>query len=176
MTIEEIQAKGGEAYSEKGRRNPIRRDTNDLLTALVLAKQPQMVLEIGTAYGVSTLCIAAGLPKQGKIHTYELSEEVAAEAQDTFRSQEVNATVHAGVFENVYQSQGEIDLVFLDHEKGRYLADFKRIEADLAPGALILADNVLDRQAECQDFLDYIRIGYRFTIIPTECGLLVATR
>ena len=45
----------------------------------------------------------------------------------------------------------------------------------IGAGTVILADNVVDRQVECQSFLDwFVDEGINHEIIPTECGLLVA--
>lgn len=175
--IEEVQKKGGEAYSDTGKRNPIRRDTNELLTALVMAANPSLILEVGTAYGVSALCMAQGLQEGGHILTFEFDQAVALQAQQTFEAQGLPITVVAGRFEEVFTDPGvEIDFVFLDAEKSLYLKHFNLMEPHLSQKAVILADNVTDRQAECQDFLDYMQLHYRMVIVPTQCGLLVATR
>lgn len=179
MLIEQLQQKGGEAYSETGKRNPIRRDTNHLLTALVLARDPRVILEVGTAYGVSALCMGLGMKEGSRLISYEFDEDVAAEAQAYLTEAGVNATVVAGAFPKSFDpavlEDELIDFVFLDGEKSGYLRDFKAIELYLSAGAVILADNVTDRQTECQDFLDYIDDRYKMVIIPTECGLLVAS-
>lgn len=179
MTIDEAiamtQAKGGESYSDKGHRNPIRKDTNEVLTALTIAADPRVVVELGTAYGTSTLCIAKGLTQPyGFIRTFELSPEVAEESQALFDSLDVNARVVAGPFDPKDLPTVTIDMLFLDHEKGKYLEHFQVIEPFMRANALVIADNVNDRRSECGDFVDYMLATYRTTIIHNECGLLVA--
>ena len=192
--IERIQGKGGESYadhvgSRKGFRNPIRRDTNDLLTALALAKQPQAVVEVGTAYGVSALCIAEGLVDGGRIVTFELSPEVAAEAQATFDEAGAPITAVAGKFEDVYEAAlhdaglngqpmiaPKVGMVFFDAEKSAYLTHLQLLEPYLLPDALIVADNTIDRAEECRPFLEYLDEHYTVTTLGTECGLTVARR
>jgi len=51
----------------------------------------------------------------------------------------------------------------------------KLIELGLVvQGTVILADNVIDRADEVEDYLDWFRVNdIQYTIIPTECGLLV---
>lgn len=65
-------------------------------------------------------------------------------------------------------------MFFVDHDKKQYLPHFQAIEPSLAPSALIVADNVNDRRAECGDFVDYVLGKHNGTILPTEAGLLVA--
>ena len=46
--------------------------------------QPLHILEIGTFTGFSTLCLAAGLPENGDIHTIEIRQEDANTANSYF--------------------------------------------------------------------------------------------
>ncbi len=177
--IAAAQGIGGESYSEKGRRNPIRRDTNEVLTALVLAKSPRLIVEVGTGYGTSTFCMAQAL-NGGRIVTFELSNSVAEEVQANLDADGINAKVIPGLFPGSFDPEAQgissVDMLFLDGEKGAYLEHLKAVEPYLAPNAVILADNTIDRQEECQPFLDYVADNYNVVTIPTECGLTVATR
>jgi predicted O-methyltransferase YrrM len=69
---------------------------------------------------------------------------------------------------------GKFDLVFMDANKDGYLEQIQeliRLKL-LAPNCLIIADNVIDRRAECQNFLDFME-QFNPVILQTECGLLV---
>src|ERR1700742_4931408 len=46
---------------------------------------PRRILEVGTFVGYSALCLAAGLPEGGQLHTIELREEDALRAEGYFR-------------------------------------------------------------------------------------------
>jgi predicted O-methyltransferase YrrM len=73
--------------------------------------------------------------------------------------------------------QGFYDLVFFDAQKDHYYKQLKSLISKklIGKGTLILADNVIDRQTECQPFLDWFKINeMEHQIIPTECGLLIA--
>jgi predicted O-methyltransferase YrrM len=170
----------GEPYegsSEKAGRHPVKPDTTAILAQEAKRKQPTHIVEMGTAYGFSTLYLGYGAPK-AHITTFEFDPRVAEEAQGTLDGAGLDAEVVPGTVEEfaegVLAGQPPIDMVFIDHNKGSYLTDFKTIEPHLAPGALILADNVNDRRAECQDFVDYMTEQYGADIVPTGAGLLVA--
>ena len=65
-----------------------------------------------------------------------------------------------------------------DAQKDQYLPQLQALLACglVGPGTTLLADNVTDRKSECQPFLDWIAAnGLRHQVLPTECGLLVAT-
>lgn len=183
--IERLEAynKKGESYANAngsfGWRNPIRRDTGRLLQSLITATNPTRVLEIGTAHGLSALYLYLGLGNpSASIDTIEFDADVAIDTQQRFDrlglpirviSNEAMAAI--GGLESRY------DVVFFDAQKSHYhqqlllLLDKKLV----GPGAVLLADNVIDRQSECKDFLDwFINNNIRHTIIDTECGLLVA--
>ena len=70
------------------------------------------------------------------------------------------------------------DLVFLDAQKSHYADQCSLLRARglMGSGTLLLADNVVDRAAECATFFAWLEgAGLSFEIRPTECGLLVTT-
>lgn len=170
----------GESYDHKGRHgwvNPIRHDTGLILHSLILAKNPNLVLEIGTAHGESGCYIASALKPGAKMISIEWIEANATEAQANFDEAGLPVTVMFGDAVTVIKSLngGKVfDCVFLDANKDGYLEQIKALDENqlLAYNCLVLADNVIDRQAECQNFLDWMQ-KYPHTIIQTECGLLV---
>lgn len=179
--IEEVRDHPGhgepyEGSSEKAGRHPVKPDTTAILSTYAKLKEPRHIVEMGTAYGFSTLYLGFGSPKS-HITTYEFDQRVAAEAQEILDRAGLDADVVPGtVGENIRRLDMKpfVDLVFIDHNKGSYLIDFKAIEKYLAPNAIILADNVNDRRSECQDFVSYMEEKYGAEIIPTGAGLLVA--
>lgn len=177
--IERIRGQGGEEYSggsELARRNPVKADTAPILTAYAAIKRPQNVFEMGTAYGFSALHIGLGSP-ESQIYTIEFNGDVAVEAQQNLDDAGLKSEVYPGTVVEYLDRLDEdtkYDFVFIDHDKKSYIRDFLLVEQRLAPGALILADNVNDRRRECGDFVDYMIEKYDATILPTEAGLLVA--
>ena len=183
-TIDTLEAfdKLGESYADAhgrfGWRNPIREDTGELLYGLTLASRPQRVLEVGTAHGLSGLYLASALPPGANLVTLELDPDVAAASQARFDACEVPVQVVPGdALERIPSLTGPFDLVFLDAQKDQYLPCVLALREHglLAPGAMILADNVLDRAAECAPLLEWCQSqGLELTVVGTTCGLLVA--
>lgn len=180
----ESQSKQGESYDEKGRhgwRNPIRADTGLILKAFTQVKNPKCVLEIGTAYGLSGCYIASALTHALMV-SIEWDDKVAQEAQKNFELAGLQVKVVCGDALKAIQQfkkdqHRQFDMVFFDANKDGY---FEQLEALLngyllERDCLILADNVIDRKAECQEFLDFfVANQVAHTILPTECGLFVA--
>lgn len=174
----EQMPKQGESYDQKGRhgwRNPIRSDTGPLLQSYVIAQNPKKILEIGTAHGLSACYLGTHL-NGGSIDTIEWDEETAKEAQRNLNEAGIKALVYIGdALQIIPRLQGPYQMVFLDANKDGYLEQIKLLKSSglLSGNCLVLADNVIDRQKECQDFLDFME-KYNPITIPTECGLLVA--
>jgi predicted O-methyltransferase YrrM len=178
----EAMPKQGESYDHKGRHgwaNPIRQDTGPLLEALVLARNPKRVLEIGTAHGLSGCYIARRLGSEGTMVSIEWDETRAKEAQANFDEAELAVTVICGDAMKIIETFNltfPFDMVFMDANKDGYLEQIEKLAGLhlLAPDCLIVADNVIDRQKECQNFLDMMQ-KFPHIILQTECGLLVGT-
>lgn len=180
----EAMSKQGESYDEKGRhgwRNPIRQDTGPLLEALVLAAAPWLVLEIGTAHGLSGCYIARRIPDGGGMASIEWDEPTAQEAQANFNEAGLPVKVHCGDAMKIIAEMAKarfperFNMVFLDANKSGYGEQFLKLKELnlLAPRCLIVADNVIDRASELQDFMELMK-QYQHMVVPTECGLLVA--
>lgn len=108
--------------------------------------RPAKVLEIGTFTGFSALCLAAGLQKDGMLHTIEIREEDAKTSQDNFNKSEYKDRIklHLGnAKEIIPEVEEEWDLVFLDADKVSYIEYYELTLPRLRKGGFILADNVL---------------------------------
>jgi predicted O-methyltransferase YrrM len=180
----ETYSKQGESYTNNegryGWRNPIRSDTGDLMRCLTIAVNPKRTLEFGTGHGLSALYMASGLFNHTEQHidTIEFDADVARSSQDRFNQCNVPITVKQGEAMDVISTlQGHYDMVFFDAQKSHYYDQLKALLGKnlIGEGTVILADNVVDRQTECQNFLDwFVTNNINHYILQTECGLLVA--
>ncbi|MBD2525728.1 O-methyltransferase [Nostoc sp. FACHB-133] len=179
--IEKICVLGGEQYGERGWRNPIRQDTELILSALVTAAQPKIILELGTGYGLSTCYLALG-DSEAIIHTIEFDSAVAEQAAKHFQQAGISARIQQWVCDSseaialIPQEIPIPDLVFVDHAKAHYKEDVSAIiSRSYGKEILLIADNVEDRKQELAEFLEWMpSVALNLTIISTKCGLLVA--
>ena len=124
----------------------IRREAEGFLKMLLSLKKPERILEIGTAVGYSTLIMAENTPEECKITTIEIGEDDARRAVENFKEAGVSDRVELirGDAADVLPTlTGFFDFVFLDASKGQYLRFFNETRRLLAPGAVVLSDNVL---------------------------------
>ena len=125
-------------------------DQGALITLLVRAIGSRRALELGTFTGYSAICIARGLPADGKLVACELSEDYAAIARRYFDE--------AGVADRIELRLGEaldtmrsmpaderFDFAFIDADKQSYGDYYECCVERMRPGGLIMIDNVLMR-------------------------------
>lgn len=116
------------------------------LELLVFALRPQLVVEIGTFSGYSSLSMAAGLPPGGRILTCEIDATTAAVAR-----RHIDGSPHAGRIEvlvgpaidTLAGLAGPFDFVFIDADKGGYEAYYEAVLPKLSDHGLIAVDNTL---------------------------------
>ena len=117
-----------------------------LLSLLSHLHRPTTILELGTFTGYSALCLAEGLAEGGTVHTIEGNPEVAYWAARNFAASPYadQIQLHVGQANDILPTLPEIfDLVFLDGDKRGYPDYFRTLVDRLAPGGLLVADNIL---------------------------------
>ena len=123
----------------------IRREMQSFLKTL-LAKQPRAILEVGTAVGFSALLLCEyGHPK-AHITTIEKYEKRIPTAKENFKraGREKQITLLEGdAAEYLQKMTGTFDFIFMDAAKGQYIHFLPDVLRLLAPGGLLVSDNVL---------------------------------
>jgi catechol O-methyltransferase len=128
-----------------------------ILDAVLDRSKPMRVLELGAYIGYSALRFARKLPPGGRLYSVEFSEANAAitrrmleHAGASDRVTVVHGTLGDGgktlaaLREQHGFAPGNLDLVFIDHDKEVYVPDLERILAAgfLHPGSVVVADNI----------------------------------
>lgn len=125
-----------------------------LLQMISRMVQPNRILEIGTFTGFSALCLAEGLPDDGRLYTLELRAEDAATAQSFFNRSVFKDKIIAQIGDArkiIPALQESWDLVFIDADKTSYVDYYEMVLPQMKPGGFILADNVLFHGEVLQD-------------------------
>jgi caffeoyl-CoA O-methyltransferase len=119
-----------------------------LLTLLTKLTGARRAIEVGTFTGYSSLCIARGLPADGKLLCCDVSEEWTGIAKRFWAKAGVADQIElviapAAETLRALPEREEWDLAFIDADKPGYPVYYAEILKRLRPGGLILADNVL---------------------------------
>ncbi len=125
-------------------------DVGRLLDVLVRTTRARSVLELGTLGGYSAIWMARALCPDGRLITVELDPSRAAFARRWFERAGVadSVTVLEGPALTMIPAAiealgGSLDVAFLDAVKTEYPAYLHALRDHIAPGGLLLADNVL---------------------------------
>jgi predicted O-methyltransferase YrrM len=188
-----------EAAAAEPRVPIVDRHTGRVLSALAAGRH--RIVEVGTAFGFSTLWLSLGQPTDGTIVTIDPDTERTTLARGWWRDAgiaddrivQVNAPALDAFAEGDPRLSGPFDLAFIDalkHEYGAYL-DALVDGGRLADGALVVVDNVLwsgrvsggrptpDGDAATpalRAFCERVAADPRFasSILPLGDGLLIA--
>ena len=134
-----------EAFAEANNVPIVHWETGRFLATLVRATQPQLVLEVGTAIGYSTLHMAEALDG-GKIVTIERDPERVRQATDYLERAGVSdrvEIVEADAMKAIERLDGPFDLIFLDATKTEYPRYFEMAEPKASGRATLVVDNLL---------------------------------
>lgn len=169
------------------------------LEVLARASGAKKAVEIGTLAGYSGLCLLRGLPSDGHLDTFEISEAHAVQARVTFEKNAVadRVMVHVGAARDLLptiSAKAPFDLVFIDADKVNYVVYLEWATANLRPGGILIADNTFawgeiafephgdsPEAAAVTALRRFNKVladspDYRVTMLPTGEGLTLAVR
>lgn len=142
-----------------------------LLKMLVMMKQPQYVLEVGTFSGYSAICMAQGLkeleergerreegymfqdyqnsnhkPQTSKLFTFEINDEMEDFTRSWIEGSDVAEYIDFRIGDAITEAPKlgiKFDMVFIDGNKRTYCETYDAILPLMNDGGIILADNTL---------------------------------
>lgn len=166
-----------------------------LLVQLLGAKK---TLEVGVFTGYSSLCVALGLPPDGKVIACDISEEYTSIARRYWKEAGVADKIDlriAPALETLDKllsegQAGTFDFAFIDADKENYEGYYERSLQLIRPGGLIAVDNVLwsgrvadpqvqDKSTQAiRDFNQKLHDDERVTLslVPIADGLTLALK
>lgn len=126
----------------------ISEEQGPFLTFLTRLVGARLAVEVGTFTGLSALCIAEGLPVDGRLVCFDLNEQWTDLArgywQDAGLSERIELvlgpaaeTLAARTFD------APVDLAFIDADKPGYWTYYQLLLERMRPGGLLVVDNAL---------------------------------
>ncbi|MCH8191465.1 MAG: class I SAM-dependent methyltransferase [Chloroflexi bacterium] len=117
-----------------------------LLQFLVVLTRAKRVLELGMFTGFSAQMMAAALPDDGQLITCDIDPKALEFSKPFFDRSPHGRKIEVRLgpaLETLKSLDGPFDLVFIDADKGNYIAYYERCMELLAPDGVIVVDNVL---------------------------------
>ena len=135
-----------EKYSRETNVPIIRPQMQSLLKFLLAWGKPMKILEVGTAIGFSALLMSEYAPVGCRITTIEKYEKRIPLAKENFKKagkEEYITLLEGDATEILAELDGEFDMIFMDAAKGQYINFLPDILRLMAPGAILVSDNIL---------------------------------
>lgn len=162
---------------------PVTADQGRLLYLLARTKRAKLIVEFGASFGISSIYLAAAAKANGgRLITTELEPAKAAAAERHLAEAGLSdvAQVRVGdARESLSALEGAIDFLFLDGWKDIYLDMIELLAPRLAPGALVLADNIHTFKKTLAPYVAHMADranGFESVTLPLDHGLEMSAR
>ncbi len=145
-----------EKFAIENRVPIIQKETAKFLEFMISMKEPNNILELGTAIGYSSILMSKTLNNTCKITTIERDEKMINLAKENIKSfgLEDNIEIKEGeCLEILEKLDNKYDLIFMDAGKGHYNHFLPHCLRLLSDKGVIIADNVLFRGMVASDDL-----------------------
>lgn len=161
----------------------------------------ERVFEFGSGFGYSGAWFLGALPVDGELVLTDYDAENLEQAESFLSRAGHDATINyeAGDAMETFQAyDGPFDVILVDHDKERYADAFEDAHEKLAPGGVVIADNMMagpvtheDVQAVLAgdatedeatrgvaDYVEHVRDDPAFetSFVPLGSGLAVSTK
>ena len=124
-------------------------EQGQFLEIIVKIAQAKNCLEIGRFTGLSSLCIAKGLPEKGSLVAVDNSDEFLSMAEKYWRiagvDTKIESIIGAGVdvMQSMIDRQYSYDFIFIDADKNNYPNYYELSLQLLKSNGIIIIDNML---------------------------------
>jgi predicted O-methyltransferase YrrM len=156
---------------------PVGRATGTLMNLLIREAEARRILEVGSSYGYSTTWLAeAARAVGGKVISLELKAAKTEYAQTQLARAKLDGYVefHIGdALASLATLPGPFDFVLIDLWKDLYVPVFDLLYPKLAPGAVIVADNMLhppQARAHARAYRERVRSARDMTSVLLGVG------
>ena len=124
-------------------------EQGQFLEIIVKISQAKNCLEVGRFTGLSSLCIAKGLPENGKIVAIDNSDEFLPIAEKYWKMAEVDTKIESiigegvDIMQDMFDRQYVFDFIFIDADKNNYPNYYELALQLLRSNGIIIIDNML---------------------------------
>lgn len=164
---------------------PVGPEVGAFLHALILARKPRRILELGTSYGYSTLFLADAARQVGaRVITMELADYKQAHARGQLEEAGLADVVDFRLGDAVALVEadpGPFDFALLDIWKELYLPCFDALYPKLSEEGFICADNMIFPEIARPEVREYRRAvqsrpDLQTTLLPIGQGIELTVR
>lgn len=164
---------------------PVGPEVGRFLHALILARRPRRILELGTSYGYSTLFLADAAREVGaQVVTMDVADYKQAYAAERIAAAGLARQVEFRLGDAVALTAadpGDFDFALLDIWKDLYLPCFEALYPKLAEEGVIVADNMIYPDMARADVRTYratvrAKLDLQTVLLPIGSGIELSVK
>lgn len=155
-----------------------------MLRILIETGKYKRGVEVGAAFGFGAINMGMAFEKNGgQLFSIDIDPKMVKTARENIEKVGLEKTctvIEGDALKAIPALEGEYDFVFIDALKQDYLKYLKGMEPKLKPGAMVVADNVIQSARAMKDFLDYLKDNPNYDVVIIRSsmdkndGMLVA--
>ncbi len=146
-----------------------------MLQILVESSHAKRGVEVGTATGYGALHMGLAFERTGgHLDTVDIDPNMVAKARENLKAVRLEDTVtviQGDALKVLPKLTGDYDFVFIDALKQDYFKYFQALSPRLKPGAVIVADNVIQSANQMRDFLGFMEKSPDYDLVIIRCSL-----
>ncbi len=132
-----------------------------MLRILVESARAKRGVEVGSASGFGALNMGIAFERTGgHLWTLDIDPTAIKETRENLAAiglENVVTAVEGDALKTLQDVEAPVDFVFIDALKQDYFKYLKILEPKLSPGAVVVADNVIQSAKAMKDYLDYVQ-------------------
>jgi predicted O-methyltransferase YrrM len=174
---EKITAEAREEFIKNFRRTGLNTTVGDamMLRILVEGGKCNRGVEVGSATGFGAVNMGVGFERTGgHLYTLEIDPRMVSRCRENLKKAGLEKTVtciEGDALKILPTLEGEFDFVFIDALKRDYLKYLKLLEPKLKPGAIVVADNVIQSEGAMRDFLEYVQTSPNYDTVIIRASM-----
>lgn len=132
-----------------------------MLRILVESARAKRGVEVGSASGFGAVNMGIAFERTGgHLWTFDIDPAAIKETRENLEKvglENIVTAVEGDALKTLQDVEAPVDFVFIDALKQDYFKYLKILEPKLSPGAVVVADNVIQSAKAMKDYLDYVQ-------------------
>jgi predicted O-methyltransferase YrrM len=146
-----------------------------MLRILVESAKAKRGVEVGSASGFGAINMGIAFERNGgHLWTFDIDPAAIKETRENLEKvglENVVTAVEGDALKTLQDVEAPVDFVFIDALKQDYFKYLKILEPKLSPGAVVVADNVIQSAKAMKDYLDYVQTSPDYDTVIIRSSL-----